>query len=148
MKKKTLLCLAALTGILAAEPGVIQLLDQGILPNAGPVSKPDPNATAKAVVMSNIVARLQPTVPRFSRMITPTPFASYGEVQLADNEKRLPFSISMVGAPPEQSVSGYVRLSDNAIFIFRPGKKDYIRSTQDPRFAPEKEIKVDPKKPT
>ena len=41
----------------------------------------------------------------------------------------------------EAVVTGYVRISDNAIFISRPEKKDHIRSTLDPRFAsPEKPI--------
>lgn len=49
-------------------------------------------------------------------------------------EERLPFTVAMRGR--EAEVSGYVRVSDNAIFISRPEKKDHIRSTLDPRFAP------------
>jgi len=142
MKKPILVCLAVLTGILAAEPPNFQLTDGNI------VSKDDPNFTAKTAVSTVIIARLNPKMPAFSRAMPTIPMTKYREVQLAENEKRLPFTVSMFGRPPEQSVTGYVRLSDNAIFIFRPEKKDYISSTLDPRFAPEKEIKVDPKKPT
>ena len=56
-----------------------------------------------------------------------------------DGEERLPFTVTMLGK--EAVVTGYVRISDNAIFISRPEKKDHIRSTLDPRFAsPEKPI--------
>jgi hypothetical protein len=44
------------------------------------------------------------------------------------------------------SVTGYVRIAANAIFLSRPEKKDYIRSTLDPRFAPQREIRTEPQK--
>ena len=47
----------------------------------------------------------------------------------------------------EAAVTGYVRIADNAIFLFRPEKKDHIRSTLDPRFAPPKEVRIEPEKP-
>jgi hypothetical protein len=45
------------------------------------------------------------------------------------------------------SVTGYVRIAANAIFLSRPEKKDYIRSTLDPRFAPPKAVTIEPEKP-
>lgn len=130
MKKPTLLCLAVITGILAAEP----------------VSKPDQLASAHAAVATQISARLSPpSLPPFSRAMPRRPIPIYQAVELVDNEKRLPFTIAMGGR--QASVSGYVRLSDDAIFIFRPEKKDHIRSTLDPRFAPKEEPRPDPKKP-
>lgn len=147
MKTTTLLCLAGLTGILAAEQSEIRLIEPSIFPNPSAGAKLDPYAAAKAVVSTEIIARLQPTMQPFSRAIAPMPYPTYTEVQLAENEKRLPFFVSMRGGRKEEIASGYVRLSDNAIFIFRPDKKDYIRSTLDPRFAPAKVDKVIPKTP-
>lgn len=71
---------------------------------------------------------------------------SYQVVERVENEERMPFTVSI--QRPSSSLSGYVRLSDNAIFIFRPETKDYIPSTLDPRFAPPKEIRIEPVKPT
>ncbi len=50
--------------------------------------------------------------------------------------------MQMLGKGAE--VTGYARIADNAIFISRPEKKDHIRSTLDPRFAPPKEIRTEP----
>lgn len=66
-------------------------------------------------------------------------------VELVDGEERLPFTVTMLGK--EAAVTGYVRIADNAIFLFRPEKKDHIRSTLDPRFAPPKEVRIEPEKP-
>jgi hypothetical protein len=53
--------------------------------------------------------------------------------------------MQMLGKGAE--VTGYVRIAANAIFISRPEKKDHIRSTLDPRFAPQREAVIIPKKP-
>ena len=71
-------------------------------------------------------------MPPFSRATMSYP--SYRAVELVDGEERLPFTVKMLGS--RDSVTGYVRIADNAIFLFRPEKKDHIRSTLDPRFAP------------
>ena len=47
----------------------------------------------------------------------------------------------------EAAVTGYVRIADNAIFLFRPEKKDHIRSTLDPRFAPPVKMAVEREDP-
>ena len=132
MKTTVLPCLAALTGLLAAEPRPIIDLTQ--IPNAGLVSNTEPNAPARMAVMTQIVARLQPaTFSPFSRMEPVMPYPSFKAIELVDGEERLPFTVAM-GRRAE--LIGYVRVSDNAIFIHRPDKKDHIRSTLDPRFAP------------
>jgi hypothetical protein len=144
MKNTILPCIAALTGLLSAEPRPIIDLTQ--IPNAGLVSNTEPNAPARMAVMTQIVARLQPpAIPPFSRAVVVTPYPSFRPVELVDGEERLPFMVTMMGRGAE--VSGYVRVSDNAIFIHRPDKKDHILSTQDPRFAPAKEVVVNPQKP-
>jgi hypothetical protein len=48
--------------------------------------------------------------------------------------------MQMLGKGAE--VTGYARIADNAIFISRPEKKDHIRSTLDPRFAPQREAVI------
>ena len=143
MKTKILPCLAALTGLLSAEPRLVQA---PIDLNLAPASNPEPNAPARMAVMTQIVARLQPAaLPPFSRAIAVTPYPNFRAVELVDGEERLPFTVQMLGS--RDSVSGYVRIADNAIFLFRPEKKDHIRSTLDPRFAPPKEIRIEPEKP-
>ncbi len=140
MKTKVLPCLVALTGLLTAEP--VRIIDLNVIG----VSNTEPNAPARTAVMAQIVARLQPaSMPPFSRAVVVTPYPSYRAVELVDGEERLPFTVQMLGKGEE--VTGYVRIADNAIFIFRPEKKDHIRSTQDPRFAPPKEIRIVPEKP-
>jgi len=140
MKTKILPCLAALTGLLSAEPRLVQA---PIDLNLAPVSNPEPNASARMAVMTQIVARLQPaSMPPFSRATISYP--RYRAVELVDGEERLPFTVKMLGS--RDSVTGYVRIADNAIFLSRPEKKDHIRSTLDPRFAPQREIRTEPQK--
>lgn len=146
MKTIVLPCLLALTGISSAESPPPRIIEVGQLRFLGEVADTEPNAPARRAVMTQIVARLQPpSLPPFSRAMPAMPYPSYRAVELAAGEERLPFTVKMVGTKDE--VSGYVRLSDNAIFIFRPEKKDHIRSTLDPRFAPPQEIRIEPEKP-
>lgn len=143
MNTKALTCLAALTGLLGAEPRLVQAPIDLNLP---PASNPEPNAPARMAVMAQIVARLEPNaLPPFSRAMVVTPYPSYRAVEVVDGEERLPFTVQMLGG--KDHVSGYVRIADNAIFIFRPEKKDHIRSTLDPRFAPPKQLRTDREKP-
>lgn len=138
--KPTLVCLAIVSGLLAAEPLTLQP------PGSAAVAKPDATDSARMAVQATIVSRLQPSYPRFSRAMTMPALPLYQVVERVENEDRLPFTVSTGRA--KLSVSGYVRLMDNAIFIFRPETKDYIPSTLDPRFTPAKEIKIEPVKPT
>ena len=138
--KPTLFCLAIVTGLLAADPLFVQI------PNSGPVSKPEPLNAAQMAVQTTIVSRLQPSYPKFSRAMPMPAIPSYQVVERVGNEDRLPFTVSIRW--PQLSVSGYVRISDNAIFIFRPETKDYIPSMLDPRFGPAKEVRIEPVKST
>ena len=139
MKTTILLCLAIVTGVLAAEPYTQ-------VPNNAPVPKVGTLAGAQAAVQTTIVSRLQPHYPPFSRALPMPVLPSYQVVERLGNEERLPFTVSVPKSAT--NVSGYVRLSDNAIFIFRPETKDYIPSNLDPRFAPAKETRIEPVKPT
>ena len=143
MKTTVLPCLAALTGLLAAEP--LRIIDLAQLENE-PVSSTEPNAPARMAVMTQIVARLRsPKMPPFSRAMPVTPLPSFRPVELVDKEERLPFTVSMMGRGAE--ITGYVRIADNAIFIHRPETKDHIRSTLDPRFAPPGKTRTEPQDP-
>ena len=140
MKKLTPICLAIVTGILAAEPSV----PAGLAPNV--VSPAVSNAAARAAVETEIVARLRPSLPPFSRVSPPVVLPNYQSIAQVGNEERLPFTVSI--SRGGDGVSGYVRLSDNAIFIFRPETNDHIRSSLDPRFAPITRATIEPVKPT
>ena len=140
MKILTPICLAIVTGILAAEPSV----PAGLVPNV--VSPAVPNAAARAAVETEIVARLRPSLPPFSRVSPPIVLPNYQSVARVGSEERLPFTVSIFHGGA--GVSGYVRLSDNAIFIFRPETNDYTRSTLDSRFAPVTGTRIEPVKPT
>jgi hypothetical protein len=131
MKPPTLVCLTLLTGLLAAEPIIPPVLNQV------PMSAPVPYPSARMAVETEIVARLRPSLPAFSRVSPPVVMPSYQQLVKVGDEERLPFTISISNHfKPQSSVTGYVRVSDNAIFIYRPEKTDHIRSTLDPRFAP------------
>lgn len=139
MKTTVLPCLAALTGLLTAEP--VRVIDLNVIG----ISSTEPNAPARTAVMTEIVSRLEPKIAPFSRAMVVIPTPSYRAVELVDGEQRLPFTVSMLGRGAD--VTGYVRIADNAIFLFRPEKEDHIRSTLDPRFAPPKELRIEPEKP-
>jgi len=108
-----------------------------------PESKPAPPADARLVVQTQIVARLRSSFPPFSRVAPPQPEALYHDLILADGEQRLPFEVrepralrTSLEPGPSILVSGYVRLSDKAVFIFDPKTQKHIPATLDPRFAP------------
>ena len=139
MKPQTLVCLTLITGLMAAEPVAPLVAPSGVPPVLNLPAPPVPHAAACALVETEIVSRLRPTLPPFSRVSPPMVIPSYQQLVKVGNEERLPFTISISNHFQQQdSVSGYVRLSDNAIFIYRPDKTDHIRSTLDPRFAPVK----------
>lgn len=138
--KPTLVYLAIVSTLLAAEPLTIQP------PGSVPVSKPDVLDAARMAVQTTIVSRLQPSYHTFSRASPMPALPFYQIVERFENEDRLPFTVSI--GRSKLSVSGYVRLMDNAIFIFRPETKTYIPSSLDSRFAPAQEIKNVSVKPT
>lgn len=137
MKRSILSCLAIITVLVAAEPAL------NVVPTNQPIA--DPVAEARNAVQWQIAMRLQPKYPPFSRAIMTTVIPQFLAVEEVEKEKRLPFLINATRGVPE--VKGYVRLSDNAIFLYRPDTKDYIPSTQDPRFGPPPSLKVEVVKP-
>ncbi len=143
MKTPTLVCMTLITGLLAAEPLIPPILNQV------PTSVPVPHPAARMAVETEIVARLRPSLPSFSRVSPPVVMPNYQQLVKVGDEERLPFTISISNHFVQQSsVTGYVRVSDNAIFIYRPEMTDHVRSTLDPRFAPVKGMSTQPDKQT
>jgi hypothetical protein len=136
MKRSILSCLAIIS-VVAAEPTI------KVTPSNQPIT--DPVATARSMVQWHVAMRLRPEYPPFSRAIAPIVTPQFLAVEEVEKETRLPFLINATRGVPE--VKGYVRLSDQAIFIYRPDTKDYIPSTLDPRFGPPPSLKIRVEKP-
>jgi hypothetical protein len=136
MKRSILSCLAIIT-VVAAEPAI------NVLPKNQPIV--DPVASARSAVHWQIATRLRVEYPPFSRAIAPIISPQFLAVEEVEKEKRLPFLINATRGVAD--LRGYVRLSDNAIFLYRPDTKDYIPSTMDPRFAPPPAPEIKTEKP-
>lgn len=110
-----------------------------------PAKEANPNPEALQLIQSRIAARLERSFPPFSRVRPPQPQTQFHPELLVDGEKRLPFEVRepaggrifLQGADPgpQVLVSGYLRLSDNAIFIFDTKRQQHIPADHDPRFA-------------
>ncbi len=148
--KTTCLTLPALLALavtpLLAEPGGQRVLlpPEIIIPAASdePASNPGksgPEAAllqaARLAVHRDIVARLAPPRPIFSRVATPVLMPTYEPVRFAGNERRLPFTIHTRNGRRIEELKGYVRLADQAIFLFDEKTKAYRPASADPRFA-------------
>ena len=131
MKRIILVKLAIISALVAAEPLTLKQLEEI-----------DPSAKARAAVYNEISYPLRPKYAPFSRAIAMPPPAQFLAVEEVNQEKRLPFLIN--AGRDHAEIKGYVRLSDNAIFLYRPETKDYVPSSQDPRLKrePEPIIKV------
>ncbi|BCX47058.1 hypothetical protein HAHE_09660 [Haloferula helveola] len=90
---------------------------------------------ARQAVQTRIVARLQSSFPPFSRMAPPQPSSQFQRPMLVDKEERLPFKV-VDGRGKSIMLAGYVRLSDQRIFIYDTEKQTYTDAALDPRFAP------------
>jgi hypothetical protein len=135
----SILVLIAITTLLHAAP-----------PQA-PVAAED---LAKRKVATEIYAKVNIYSGRFSRV---GPVRShqlqFQPQMLVKEESRLPFTISHTRRPaatPE--LQGYVRLSDQAVFLLDPATGNYRPASEDPRFAsPQQEKlplpKIEPTKP-
>ena len=136
MKPKfSLLALVAITALLHAAPP--------------PASAPSPEQVAKDKVATEIHAKvtLWRGGSRFSRALpTPSHRLEFQPPMLADGEKRLPFTIIGRAAPKAPAEwQGYVRLSDQEIFLLDPKTGKHRPAKEHPRFAPAP--KVEPSKP-
>lgn len=116
---------ATLAGLLQAEP-----------PRPSPAED-----QAKQKVQSEIFAKVSPREISFSRAAPmPREILQFEAQTLVDNEARLPFAIlpRFSGALKSQPVlQGYVRLSDQAIYLLDSAAGRHVPAAQHPRFAPQ-----------
>jgi hypothetical protein len=110
---------------------------------------------AKRKVATEIYAKVNSYQGSFSRSgPTPSHRLEFQPEMLVKEESRLPFTISRSRMlKPEPEIQGYVRLSDQAVFLLDSETGNYRPASEDPRFAPpqqQKELplpKIEPAKP-
>ena len=110
---------------------------------------------AKRKVATEIYAKVNTYHSSFSRSgPAPSHRLEFQPQMLVEKESRLPFTITpsrMLKPTPE--LQGYVRLSDQAVFLLDPKTGNYRPASEDPRFAPpqqQRELplpKIEPAKP-
>jgi hypothetical protein len=121
------------------------LITAALVAKPEPTAQPDPVTAAKLAVNEQIVRKIQPARPTFSRAGPRRPSASFSPTQLADGEERIPFTIQELISKEPKTVSGYVRLTDRKIFLLNPQTGKYHPASEDPRFAPQAAPSKDPK---
>jgi len=126
-----------------------------LLHAAPPQPQASPEALAKQKVATEIYSKVNTYSGRFSRV---GPISSHRlEFQapmFVKEENRLPFVITPARNPNvSPQLQGYVRLSDQAIFLLDPKTGQHRLASEDPRFAPpqqQRELplpKIEPSKP-
>lgn len=137
MKTKTNILIPSLAALVA-----VTLLQAS--PPAVPVP---PVELAKQKVNVEIYAKVSPPARPFSR-VGPVSLDTleFQPELLVDGEARLPFAIRprLLGIRPAQetknvppaTLEGYVRLTDQQIFLFDPAVKRHVPASEHPRFAP------------
>ncbi|MEK7951037.1 hypothetical protein [Luteolibacter soli] len=126
-----------------------------LLHAAPPQAQPTPEDLAKGKVAVEIYGKVNSMSGRFSRV---GPINSHQlEFQapmFVKEEKRLPFTITPVRNPKVAvQLQGYIRLSDQEIFLLDQKTGQYLPAREDPRFAPpqqQRELplpKIEPAKP-
>ena len=111
--------------------------------------RPSPEDQAKMKVSSEIYSKVNTYGNRFSRMgPAPSHRLEFQAPTLVKEENRLPFTITP-GRNPKVSpqVQGYIRVSDQQIFLLDPKTGNYRPASKDPRFAPSLPPKVIPSTP-
>lgn len=148
MKTKTNILMPSLAAILA-----VTLLQAS--PPAVPVP---PLELAKQKVTVEIFHKVSPPARPFSR-VGPVSHDSleFQPELLVDGEARLPFAIRPrvfvirpgheVKEAPPATLEGYVRLSDQEIFLYVAETKQHVPASQHPRFAPKPPPVIVPAKP-
>ena len=121
----SVLALIAVTALLHAAPPVIRLF---------------PEDQAKMKVSVEIYSKVNTYSGRFSRVgPIPSHQLEFQPQILAKEELRLPFTITPARNPRVSlQLQGYIRLSDQQIFLLDPKTGNYRPACEDPRFAPPK----------
>ncbi len=118
-----------------------------------PADTPSSEESEMRKVNLEIFNKVSPRERPFSRAIAvPRHTLDFQPQQWVDGEARLPFSIRPRSIAPEAIpaalLEGYVRLSDQEIFLYVAETKAYVPASAHPRFAPQPPVKVDPPRPT
>ncbi|MES2923497.1 MAG: hypothetical protein V4819_18220 [Verrucomicrobiota bacterium] len=118
-----------------------------------PAGAPPPEELAMRKVNLEILTKVSPPERRFSRAApVPRHTLEFQPQLLVGGETRLPFTIKprSIGteAPPSALLEGYVRLSDQEIFLYLAETKTHVPASEHPRFAPKPPIRIDPPRPT
>ncbi|MCW1923732.1 hypothetical protein OKA05_14290 [Luteolibacter arcticus] len=133
--KSSILALVAVTALLQAAP-----------PQAPASTAED---LAKRKVATEIYAKVNRMSGSFSRAAPgPSHQLEFQPQMLVKEESRLPFTISPSRNPKvSPQLQGYVRLSDQQIFLLDAKTGKHHPAYEDPRFAPALLPKVEPAKP-
>ena len=117
-----------------------------LLHAAPPQSATTSEDLAKRKVSTEIYAKVSTISGGFSRARPmPSHRLEFQPQMLVEKESRLPFTITrsrMLKPTPE--VQGYVRLSDQAVFLLDPKTGNYRPASEDQRFAPPQQQKEHP----
>lgn len=120
--------------------------------HAAPSADPLPPAElAKQKVSVEIFSKVSPPARPFSRVMPlPGHHLEFQPELLVEGEARLPFAIRPRQTGKEVmpvTLEGYVRLGDQAIFLYDAASKSHVPVAQHPRFAPKPPLIVVPAKP-
>ncbi|RYD61665.1 MAG: hypothetical protein EOP83_16490 [Verrucomicrobiaceae bacterium] len=128
---------------------IVLVLITALLHAAPPQAQSSPEDLAKRKVSLEIYAKVSTTSGRFSRaMPMPSHKLEFQPQMLVKDESRLPFTITPVrNSKISPQLQGYVRLSNQQIFLLDPKTGNYRPASEDPRFAPPAPPKIEPTKP-
>jgi hypothetical protein len=126
-----------------------------LLHAAPPQAQASSEDLAKRKVATEIYAKVRTMSSSFSRaMPMPSHQLQFQPQMLVKEESRLPFTISRSrGLRREPELQGYVRLSDQTIFLLDSKTGQHRPASEDPRFTPprqQRELplpKIEPAKP-
>lgn len=111
-----------------------------LLHAAPPQPQASPEDLAKRKVATEIYAKVNKQSSPFSRSdLGPSHQLEFQPQMLVEKEARLPFTIvrSRLRDPKATAeIQGYVRLSDQAVFLLDPQTGQHRPASEDPRFAP------------
>lgn len=133
-------------------PSLAAALAVATLLHAAPPADPLPPAElAKQKVNVEIFHKVSPPARPFSRVMpVPSHHLEFQPELLVDGEARLPFTIRPRQTGKEAmpvTLEGYVRLGDQAIYLYNAETKSHVPASEHPRFAPKPPLIVIPAKP-
>ena len=133
-------------------PSLATALAVATLLHAAPPADPLPPAElAKQKVSVEIFQKVSPPARPFSRVMpVPGHTLEFQPELLVQGEARLPFTIRPRQTGKEVmpvALEGFVRLADQAIFLYNAETKSHVPASEHPRFAPKPPLILVPAKP-